>query len=97
MMSFGKFSKTTVLRKIEIKKKMEKISFHLLKKEKIMSNENSVVNQILENQEAIMSALIALLTPHCKGQYNDKCGETEANAELAKRYRETRKLLGKEN
>ena len=54
-----------------------------------------VQERILENQEAILAGLSALLTPHCRGSLLDANGETRSNNRLIDCYHKTRKMLGK--
>jgi hypothetical protein len=56
---------------------------------------DETIKQILENQEAILAGVSALLTPHCKGAM-DVNGETWTNVKMIDCYHKTRKLLGKE-
>lgn len=59
-------------------------------------NKFEVQERILENQEAILVGLSALLTPHCKGSLLDANGETRKNNYLLDCYHKTRKMLGKD-
>lgn len=54
-----------------------------------------VQERILENQEAILAGLSALLAPHCRGSLLDANGETRSNNRLIDCYHKTRKMLGK--
>ena len=59
-------------------------------------NKFEVQERILENQEAILAGLSALLAPHCRGSALDANGETRSNNRLINCYHKTRKMLGKD-
>lgn len=48
---------------------------------------------ILENQKIILLALSKLLTPHCKGRFNDVNNETITNTLLIQAYHTTEEWL----
>ena len=48
---------------------------------------------ILENQKIILLALSKLLTPHCKGSFNDWNEETKTNICLIQAYHATEEYL----
>lgn len=48
---------------------------------------------ILENQKIILLALSKLLTPHCKGRFNDGNEETRTNTWLIQAYHATEEYL----
>ena len=56
---------------------------------------DETIKQILENQEAILAGVSALLTPHCKGVM-DVNGETWTNVKMIDCYHKSRKFLGNE-